>query len=200
MPRPVSLYRPTERLTDIELKTNNRNILPKYNVIYDNFSRYQLIKSGMSEESILLNGKKFNENNIKKCECGHTALKIVLLLGVVHPINIKLVDLIINQPGIISETVKLIVRAHPLQPITKNLKDLLDSKIENWIDGRLENWKGDGYVCVTSSSTASIEAAMAGSGIIWCPFIDDESLMVWPIMNEIGYIAENKSSFYNFVK
>jgi hypothetical protein len=94
------------------------------------------------------------------------------------------------------------VRAHPLHPLTADQKERLSAHYQNWFDATKKpysNVPAQYKLVISTSSTASVEAAKSGCGIVWCPYMEEESLLMYPIMRKFGHIVKSDNELIEFV-
>lgn len=195
-PRPVSPSRVAERLTEKEVFKSNLNPISDFNVLPDLSSISFLLNYGFDTKKVFLNPKKQYLSTVNN----FSRKTIVVLFGNKRKVNKALIDLLYSSNQWICEEFNIVIRPHPLLPFDNEERLRLTKLKTDWVDGSgSKAWHGGNSVVITASSTAVVEAALTGSGVVWCPFIEDEALMMWPIMQKLGYVAKSEADLSDFL-
>jgi hypothetical protein len=204
LPRPLTISKPAERIIKCNDIDSSLYILPDFYQT-NNFTSYEvLISQGISPKNIIFSERTIDRMPVsdKNVDIAHKFLySIILLLGGKSSVNEKLIDVIVaNQTEY--EHVLISVRAHPLHPLTADQKERLSAHYQNWFDATKKpysNVPAQYKLVISTSSTASVEAAKSGCGIVWCPYMEEESLLMYPIMRKFGHIVKSDNELIEFV-
>jgi hypothetical protein len=203
-PRPLSLFRPAERIITYNNIFSRQYLLPDFYQVNDINSQYLLTSQGISYKNIILSSRKadrlpaFDKNIETPLDFVYS---IILLLGGKTSVNEKLINFIIENQSKFTN-VLFSIRAHPGQPLTNNQKFRLSKLLLNWFDASKKPYShvpAKNKIVISTSSTATVEAAKSGCGVIWCPYIEEESLLMYPIMRKFGKIVRSDNELIGFL-
>lgn len=206
LPRPLSIFRPAERIVKTDCFGIRNQILPDFYQIRDHHSYQVLISQGVNQDSIIESDRDVESlSNTESVPSVNELFycSITVLLGGINSVNESLINLFTDKQFLNDDRILFSVRAHPVLPLTSNQKSKLSKQFSNWIDASKIPYKqipAKYKIVVSSSSTATVEAAKSGCGVIWCPFIEEQSLLMYPVMDKFGKIAKNEMELELFLE
>jgi hypothetical protein len=185
-----------ERLIKADLEAVNNAFVADNFAVWDKFSKKTLVKAGVANHKIfVVNQNKQVENLTNKI-----SLKNALLILFSHEeeLNQRLVDELLK----LNTKSPLIIRQHPLKKLTEKQNNQLKTKFEITHDITSQpytRYELINVVAITINSTAVLEAAQHGCGIIWLPYLNSRSIIFYEIMQKIGKWFENTSELDFFL-
>lgn len=194
-PRPLTEFRPAERLSEEEREHKNKNLLASYFVVRDKHSELTAQSQGLPKDKL-----RSLRVDVERCPIRQNIKTVVVILGVNEAVNDRLIELVLSEECYDFSDWVVVVKPHPLVPLKNARKVALSDKFAKWHESQSKDYYGHGAIAVTACSTASVEAAVLGSGVVWCPFLDEESLMMWPIIKKFGFVANSVDSFSSFFR
>lgn len=206
IPRPLTPYRPAERIVKYDLFDFDKQILPDFYHVKDHNSYQVLVSQGVNPNNIIESDRERDHSFVadkyvsvkEKYYCA-----ITVLLGGVFSINERLINLFINNSVFDRGRVLFSVRTHPALPLSIAQENKLSKYFPHWFDASKTSYihiPSQYKFVVSSSSTATVEAARSGCGVIWCPFVEEQSLLMYPIMSKFGVIVKNKNELDVFIR
>ncbi|PKG43433.1 hypothetical protein [Psychroflexus sp. MES1-P1E] len=185
-----------ERLIEADVKATNDAFVANNFAVWDKFSKNTLVKAGVDKEKIfVVNQNKQLENSIAK-----VSLKNALLILFSHEeeLNQRLVDELLK----LDTKTSLIIRQHPLKKLTEKQNKQLTAKFKITQDITSQpysKYEFTNVLAITINSTAVLEAAQHGCGVIWLPHLNSRSIIFYEIMQKIGKCFESASELDDFL-
>ncbi|MGY6274894.1 hypothetical protein [Methylomonas sp. MgM2] len=205
LPRSLAELRPAERVFKDRDFPLEQQLLPDFYHVTDKNSYELLVQHGIDAHRIIESDRagrddaplRFNWSKESSSEFG-----IVLILGGNKKANDKIINVF---KGLLSkkDEVLMSVRSHPLSPLTKSHIETLNRDYPDWFDAsnrRYGDIPAKYILAISVSSTAMIEAAKSGCGIIWCPYMDEQALIMYSIMEKLGKLAKNDNDLIESVE
>jgi hypothetical protein len=122
--------------------------------------------------------------------------KVILILGVDSKTNELLVRLSWDHLKIPPENICL--RPHPLLEVSEQ-SNLADFMSTTGISVERAKWEATiipgATLCISVCSSALAEAASFGAYCMWAPFMEDASCVMYFLIDELGFVAEDESDF-----
>lgn len=179
------------------IKINGAHVADAY-AVWDEYSKQTLMSQGVRANTIFVtNPDPAHFPKIKATQ----KFKNSLLILFTHEENLnqKLIEDLLKLKG----REDIIIRQHPLKPLTGSQLEALNSKF-NIISDITSKDYGDfeflNIMAITVNSTAIIEAVSHGCGAIWMPYLNARSLLFFEIMNQLGVMMENIQDLENLLK
>lgn len=172
-----------ERLIRADLEAVNDAFVANNFAVWDKFSKNTLLKAGVERDKIfVLNQNKQGEKPTVK-----VSLKNALLILFSHEkeLNQCLVDELLK----LNIKSALVIRQHPLKKLTERQHNQLKTKFEITQDITSQpysKYEFTNVLAITINSTAVLEAAQHGCGVIWLPYLNSRSIIFYEMMQKIG--------------
>lgn len=185
-----------ERLAHPDLLKINDAHVGDYYAVWDKYSKKTLIEQGIKAEKIFITSGNVNVNTLRKQQVLENAL--LLLFSHEKKLNSQWISELQNLYG----TYRIIIREHPLMPLTSEQKLNLNDKfdvIKNITSLDYTNYKFINVIALTVNSTAIIEAVKNGCGAIWMPYLNNRSLLFYEIMMKMGVVMKSYDDLNNFL-
>ena len=196
----ITKMRSEDRIIKPDLLEYNNSTLGNNIYIFDKPSFNHLLLSGFPQERI----KIYNpQKNIVKDYINNYFYSNSILLLFAHPsYNNSIINLMgtLNKQGVKFETI--LYREHPNDRLTNKQIQLLQDISDNleciseklWSDLKFSN-----VLSITSNSTSGIDAVSRGATLLWLPFLTEHSIQFSQMINNLGYVANNKNEFSTFI-
>ena len=200
----ITNMRSEDRIIKPDLLEYNNSTIGNNIYIFDKPSYNHLLLSGFPQERIKIYNpqknivKEYNNNNNNNCFYSNS-----ILLLFAHPsYNNSIINLMetLNNQGVKFETI--LYREHPNDRLTNKQIQLLQDICDNleciseklWSDLKFSN-----VLSITSNSTSGIDAVSRGATLLWLPFLTEHSIQFSQMINNLGYVANNKNEFSIFI-
>jgi hypothetical protein len=197
-----------ERLINADLRAENDAFVANNFAVWDKFSKNTLSEVGVFKDKIFV----VNPNKKDKDSTAKVSLQNSLLILFSHEENLNqhLVDELME----LNTRLPLIIRQHPLKKLTKKQNNQLKTKFEIAQDITSQpysKYQFTNVLAITINSTAVLEAAQQGCGVIWLPYLNSRSLIFYEVMQKIGkwfesaseldyFLNSSKNEFDEFIK
>lgn len=186
-----------ERLIHADkLKINDTHVADTY-AVWDEYSKQTLIGQGVSEKSIYVTSPDPVQSQKSKSVIKFENAILVLFTHE-ESLNRKFVKELVQ----LNDSKDIIIRQHPLMPLTVLQLEELSSKFNIITDITSKDYSNFEFVnvlAITVNSTAIIEAVSYGCGAIWMPYLNSRSLVFFEIMNELGVMMESIHDLENLL-
>jgi hypothetical protein len=178
-----------ERLINADiLKMNDAHVADAY-AVWDEYSKQTLIDQGVNQASIYVTSPDPSEvSKIKATQKFENSLLILFT----HEENLN--QKLIEELVLLKKSKDIIIRQHPLKPLTASQFEKLNGKfniISDITSRDYDNFEFINIMALTVNSTAIIEAVSHGCGAIWMPYLNARSLLFFEVMNQLGVMVEN---------
>jgi len=160
-------------------------------VVEDSESLLHLKRFGVTEESIEIRSARDN--------CGHSTKLIsdaILLLFTEKKVNDGIIEVLHEVKRRGCDVRPIYVREHPCIPVTERQKNELDTLGVSVQFITMDPWSTLRFVrtvVLVGESTSGVEAARQGADVLWCTFLSEQLIQLWPLMRATGEIMESKS-------
>lgn len=193
-PRPVTKYRPAEKPLDFDLA--RPETLPTHFIVRDESSKPQLTRAGISPDTILIGAPVISPSSIDwpMADDAYPA-QIIVLFPAREADNVALVE-DLRETAIAHPDLKLRVKGHPNSGLRKSETAALERLGLEWTDVSqlgFEELVAPGALSLTSCSTASLEAALLGAGVVWAPFYSELAMPQMEFMENLGTVVGDRT-------
>ena len=179
--------RSEERATLADLNNVNGASVCSAHIVWDEFSKKTLVEQGFMKEKVFVLQNKINFLKSTKLELSNGFM-------ILFTHDKKFNDKMLSELSICNLEGPWWYRVHPNKKLTKNQVIQLNTILPNSIDiskTPMNNIQFDSIVVISINSTAAVEAASYGAGILWIPYLNFKSVIFEPVMTILGSIATN---------
>jgi hypothetical protein len=186
-----------ERLINADIhKINDAHVADAY-AVWDEYSKQTLMSQGANEATIFVTSpdpRQMSKIRTRK------KFENALLILFTHEENLN--QKFIEELVLLKKSKDIIIRQHPLKPLTASQFEKLNSKfniISDITSKDYGNFEFINILAITVNSTSIIEAVSHGCGAIWMPYLNARSLLFFEIMNQLGVMVENVQDLENLL-
>lgn len=200
----LSVHRAEDRCCKADIEGYNKTSLGDYFFVRDKFSKYTLLREKIKNESIYsIDTFDRNIGSIDS-EMDYDIHNGIILLLTQYKKNTIIFELIasINIRGF----ERIFIRSHPSQKKINNVCEsqlnILKStglEIINITDIPMKKLKCIDSIAITINSTSGVDIVQTGAGIVWLPFITEQSLQFVDVMNCLGKVCNSQNDFTDFL-
>jgi hypothetical protein len=197
----LSNDRPEDRCSSFDINGYNQTYIGDIFFVRDHFSKKTLIEQGIKRGSInVINDTKIINGDKKPAVELNEG--IILLLSQ-YRCNNAIFELIasINLRGFKN----IYLRSHPLKKKINAVSDIqlkilrrVGFDIYDITDIPMEDISCFDCVAMTANSTSGVDIVKVGAGVIWLPFITDQSLLFVQVMVCLGKMCASEGEFKRF--
>jgi hypothetical protein len=186
-----------ERLINADiLKMNDAHVADAY-AVWDEYSKQTLIEQGVSAGAIYVTNPD-PAHSLKIIATQKFENSLLILFTHEENLNQKLIEELLK----LKSSEDIIIRQHPLKPLTVSQFEALNGKFNRITDITFKDYNNFEFInvmAITVNSTAIIEAVSHGCGAIWMPYLNARSLLFFEIMNKLGIMVESIQDLENLL-
>jgi hypothetical protein len=185
-----------ERLIKADLEAMNGAFVANSYAVWDKFSKNTLVEAGVDKRKIFV----INKGKSHKPESSKEVLTNALLILFSHEdiLNQRLINELIS----LNVEKHIIIRQHPLRKLKKEQLEQLSNKfkvIKDITSQGYDLFHFNQVMAITINSTAVLEAAKHGCGVIWLPYLNSRALIFFEVMQKIGKAFRNTDELKQFL-